>query len=116
MSLTLVGAEDVSETVQPTEETMPREELKEEMESEFQVNNGLKVVLEDVYDLTTGGMEMHGYKRHIFAHPTENYDIAYFIKGRDVIMVDYHDTNTVKIEVLRRKDAEVVIDTIKSAS
>ena len=116
MELTLIGAEDVRETIQPIEKTIPKEEviLEEEKEeiNDFQVSKKLTEVLEDVFDLTTGGMEMHGFKNHALMHPTEDYDVAYFVKGPNVIMVDYHGANSVKIEVLGRKEADLVINTI----
>lgn len=116
MVLALVDAEEVRENVvQPTEATIPKEEIiVEEERSEFQVSNGLKVVLEDVFDLTTGGMEMHGFKRHILVHPTKDYDVEYFVKGPNVIMVDYRGTNSVNIEVLGRKEADMIIGELNS--
>lgn len=115
MVLALVDAEEVREAVEPAEETIPKEEIiVEEDKSEFQVSNGLKVVLEDVFDLTTGGMEMHGFKRHILVHPTRDYDVEYFIKGPNVIMVDYHGTNFLNIEVLGRKEADMIIGELDS--
>lgn len=116
MVLSLVDAEDVCENVvQPTEETIPNEEIiAEEDINDFQVNNGLKVVLEDVFDLTTGGMEMHGFKRHILVHPIKDYDVEYFVKGPNVIMVDYHGTNSVKIEVLGRKESDMIINELNN--
>lgn len=111
MVLALIDAEEVSEAVeQPAETTIPKEEIiMEEERSEFKVNNGLKVVFEDVLDLTTGGMEMHGFKKHVLVHPTKDYDVEYFIKGPNVIMVDYHGTNSLNIEVVGRKEADMII-------
>jgi hypothetical protein len=116
MVLALVDAEEVREAVeQPSETTIPKDEvIEEEIKSEFQVNNGLKVVLEDVFDLTTGGMEMHGFKKHILVHPTKDYDVEYFIKGPNVIMADYHGTNSLSIEVLGRKEADMIISELNS--
>lgn len=115
MVLALVDAEEVREAVEPAEETIPKEEIiVEEDKSEFQVSNGLKVVLEDVFDLTTGGMEMHGFKKYVLVHPTKDYDVEYFIKGPNVIMVDYHGTNFLNIEVLGRKEADMIIGELNS--
>lgn len=116
MVLALIDAEEVREAAeQPAEETIPKEEIIVEEEiNDFQVNNGLKVVLEDVFDLTTGGMEMHGFKRHVLVHPTKDYDVEYFVKGPNVIMVDYHGTNSVKIEVLGRKETDMIISELNS--
>jgi hypothetical protein len=116
MVLALVCAEEVREDVaQPTETTIPKEEtIVEEEKGEFQVNNGLKVVLEDVLDLTTGGMEMHGFKRHVLIHPINDYDIEYFVKGSNVIMADYHGTNSLKIEVLGRREADMILSELNS--
>lgn len=116
MMLALVGAEEVREnTVQPEEATIPIEEvIEEEEKNEFQVSNGLKVVLEDVFDLTTGGMEMHGFKRHVLVHPTKDYDVEYFVKGPNVIMVDYHGTNSVNIEILGRKETDLIISELNN--
>ena len=116
MMLALVGAEEVREDkVQPTEATIPIEEvIEEEIRSEFQVSNGLKVVLEDVFDLTTGGMEMHGFKKHILVHPTKDYDVEYFVKGPNVIMVDFHGTNSLNIEVLGRNEADMIINELNN--
>jgi len=115
MELALIGADEVREdTKQPDEVTIPKEEITEEEEiNDFEVSNGLKVVLEDVLDLTTGGMEMHGFKRHTLMHPTRDYEVDYFIKGSNVVMADYHGTNYVKIEVLGLNEANIIIDTIK---
>lgn len=115
MVLALVDAEEVREAVEPAEETIHKEEIIEEEEkSEFKVSNGLKIVLDDVFDLTTGGMEMHGFKRHILVHPTMDYDVEYFVKGPNVIMVDYHETNSMNIEVLGRKEADMIIGELNS--
>lgn len=116
MVLALVDAEEVREAVeQPAEETIPKEEIIVEEEiNDFQVSNGLKVVLEDVFDLTTGGMEMHGFKKHVLVHPTKDYDVEYFVKGSDVIMADYHGTNSLNIEVLERKEADMIISELNS--
>lgn len=111
MKLALVGAEEVREDLaQPEETTIPKEEvIEEEIINDFQVSKGLTTVLEDVFDLTTGGMEMHGFERHVLVHPTKDYDVEYFVKRPDVIMVDYHGTNSVKIEVLGRNEADMII-------
>lgn len=115
MELALVGAEEVREDVaQPPETTIPKDITMEEEINDFQVSNGLKVVLEDVLDLTTGGMEMHGFKRHTLMHPTNDYEVDYFIKGPHVIMVDYHGTNSVKIETLGRKEADMIISELNN--
>lgn len=116
MVLALVDAEEVREAVeQPAEETIPKEEIIVEEEiNDFQVSNGLKVVLEDVFDLTTGGIEMHGFKKHVLVHPTKDYDVEYFIKGPNVIMVDYHGTNSLNIEVLGRKEADMIISELNN--
>lgn len=114
--LALVGAEEVREdTVQPEETTILKEEaIVEEETNDFQVSNGLKTILEDVLDLTTGGIEMHGYKRHILVHPTKDYDVEYFVKGSNVIMVDYHGTNSVNIQILGRKETDMIISELNS--
>jgi hypothetical protein len=120
MVLALVDAEEVREAAeQPSETTIPKEEIieeviEDEIKSEFQVSNGVKVVLEDVLDLTTGGMEMHGFKRHALMHPTNDYEVEYFIKGPNVIMVDYHGTNSLKIEALRRNEADMIISELNN--
>ena len=120
MELSLIGAEDVRETKQPEETTIPDEKIiseeKEEEINDFQVNKNLTEILEDVFDLTTGGMEMHGFKNHALLHPRNDYEVAYFVKGPNVIMVDYHGTNSVKIEILGRNDAEAVINTINGGA
>ncbi len=111
MVLALVDAEEVKPVEQPSEETILEEVISEIGEEGFgfQVSSALKTVLEDVFDLTTGGMEMHGFKRHILVHPTKDYDVEYFVKGPNVIMVDYHGTNFVNIEVLGRKEADMIM-------
>ncbi len=115
MVLALIDAEEVQAVEQPAETTIPKEEIiMEEERSEFRVNNGVKVVLEDVLDLTTGGMEMHGFKRHVLVHPTKDYDVEYFIKGPYVIMVDYHGTNSLNIEALGRNEADMIIDELNN--
>lgn len=116
MVLALVDAEEVNEAVeQPSEATIPREEIiAEEEKSEFQVSNGVKTVLEDCLDLTTGGMEMHGFKRHTLMHPTKDYEVEYFIKGPNVIMADYHGTNSLNIEVLGRNEADMIINELNN--
>jgi hypothetical protein len=115
MGLPLVGADDVESTEQPNEATIPREDaVEEEKIDDFKVSKGLTVVLEDVLDLTTGGMEMHGFKRHAHIHLTKDYEVEYFIKGPNVIMADYHGTNSVKIEVLGRKEADMIINELNN--
>lgn len=114
MELALICEKDVQETEQPSETTIPKEEVIEEEEeiNDFQVSKSLTTVLEDVFDLTTGGMEMHGFKNHALMHPTKDYEVAYFVKGPNVIMVDYHGTNSMKIKVLGRTEADLVINAI----
>ena len=116
MELALIGAEDVRETIQPEETTIPKEEvIVEEEINDFKVSKSLTGILEDVFDLTTGGMEMHGFKNHALMHPEKDYEVAYFVKGPNVIMVDYHGTNSVNIEVLGRNEADMIINTINGA-
>jgi hypothetical protein len=103
--LALVDAAEVQDTKQPNEI---------EQKCDFRVSKGLTVVLEDVLDLTTGGMEMHGFKRHVHIHPRKGYEVEYFVKGSDVILADYHGTNSLKIEVLGRNEAKVIINELNN--
>lgn len=114
-SLPLVGAEDVENTEQPSEATIPKgDTVAEEQTDDFQVSKGITEVLEDILDLTTGGMEMHGFKRHIHVHPKRGYEVEYFVKGPNVILADYHGTNSVKIEVLGRNEANMIINELNN--
>lgn len=120
MEFALIGAEDVREnSVQPEEKTIEELAKEEETtikeESESQLREDLKEVLEDIHDLALGGIDVHGFKSYAYVHPNQDYEVTYFVKGTDVIMVDYHGTNTLNVEVLGKKEAGVFLDTIKEA-
>lgn len=113
MNLTLVAAEDVREDVVQTEPAIITEEITSI--DEFKANKELKEVLSGIRELAVGGMDVYGFKSYTLSYPGRNYEAAYFIKGRDVIVVDHHDTNALKVEVLERKEADKIINFVKEA-
>lgn len=116
MNLTLVCAEDVCEDV--CEDVVNGHDVvTKDVTSvkEFKVNKELKEVLSDIRELAVGAMDVHGLKSYTLSYPGRDYEAAYFIKGKDVVMIDYHNTNTVKVEVLERKEADIIIGFIKEA-
>lgn len=82
---------------------------------EFEVNEELKELFSDIHSLAIGGMDVQGYRSYTAEHPIHGYEVTYYIKGITVIMVDYHGTNTLTVQVLGRKETEWFINNVKDA-
>lgn len=82
---------------------------------EFEVNEELKELFSDIHSLAIGGMDVQGYRSYIAEHPVHGYEVTYYIKGITVIMVDYHGTNALTVQVLGKKETEWFINNVKGA-
>ncbi len=83
--------------------------------NEFEVGEELRDLLKDIHDLTLGGMDVQGYRSYTAGHPKADYEVTYYVKGITVIMVDYHGTNTMTLQVLGRKETEWFINNVREA-
>jgi hypothetical protein len=117
MELVLLSSEDVHTVTEPTIETSVGEEPAENAVTikEFEISDELKELLSDIHTLAIGGMDVQGYKSYTAGHPVNDYEVIYYVKGITVIMVDYHGTNTLTVQVLGRKDTEWFINNVKDA-
>lgn len=76
------------------------------------VSDKMLEVLAELYAQTVSWLKAQGFKNFLFAHPREYYEVDYFVKGNDIIIVDNHQ-NALIVEVLGEEDANWFIESIK---
>ena len=69
-------------------------------------------LLAELYAQTVSGLKVLGFKNFLFGHPREDYEVNYFVKGNDVIIVDCHQ-NALIVEALGEEEANWFIESIK---
>lgn len=54
-----------------------------------------------------------GFKGFEFVHPRNGYMVNFFAKGDIVVMIDYHGSNTLVIEVLNEEEREWFMESVE---
>lgn len=54
-----------------------------------------------------------GFKGFEFVHPRNGYEVDFFVKGNMVVMIDYHGSNTLVVEVLNEEEREWFMESVE---
>lgn len=54
-----------------------------------------------------------GFKRFEFVHPRNGYKVDFLAKGNIVVMIDYHGSNTLVVEVLNKEEREWFMESVE---
>lgn len=76
------------------------------------VSNKMLEVLSELYTQTASKLKVQGFKNFLFTHPRDDYEANYFVKGKDVMIVDCHQ-NALVVEALGEEEANWFIESIK---
>lgn len=96
---------DVVQVVEPTESVI--------LFNEHRVKSVIAEMLTSVYGTIAQLLETDGYKSYIAEHDRYGREVVYYVKGNVVIVVDYHETNTLIIDVLPEEEAADFIQAVK---
>ena len=87
--------------------------LVEQKKSEFEPQDYMINLLKSNRDNIAQKLKDMGFKRFLFIHPKYGYKVDYFVNPDMVIMIDYHNTNIMTVEVLNKEEKEWILESIE---
>jgi hypothetical protein len=54
-----------------------------------------------------------GFRGFEFVHPRYGYNVNFFVKGGMAVMIDYHGSNTLVVEVLNEEEREWFMESVE---
>ena len=84
-----------------------------EQKGEFKPDNHVVNILTRGRKSMANMLDNLGFKGFEFVHPRYGYNVNFFAKGDVVMMIDYHGSNTLVIEVLNKEEREWFMESVE---
>lgn len=93
-------------------ELVKQEDVLTEQKNEFRPHDHIIDMLICVCDHMEEFLKGMGFKKFVFVHYKYGHDVNYFVKEDAVIMVDYHNSNTLIVDVLNKEEREWFVESV----
>jgi hypothetical protein len=100
------------ENSQKKVELVKAEDTLIEKKSEFKPDDHIVNILIHGRKNMINMFDNFGFKGFEFVHPRYGYNVNFFVKGDIVMMIDYHGSNALVVEVLNEEERDWFMESI----